>query len=275
MTEEQLSAGATPRQAELLFIGDLVALCKMTNDKLHTATIDPLHLYIHARDLAYFKLHLFSGDRPSDLAQIKAAESLRFPNDKGILFDHVLGKTLRSGDSRVFAVARHPNSAICPVQALDDYSPTRPSIKISLHSGPLLLLLAAALFFLMFSPQMLPKLGSRATWKLPDSPTRSFTVFAAVEPLPWHLLEALWTTLWNIWAGNLIAWLGITCNPTNRSYLKALRHKWPRLHQTHPPAMRQSINFEVSNLLSPRIYPVWLPHRYASHPKKCSMEHLI
>ena len=205
MTEEQLSAGATPRQAELLFIGDLVALCKMTNDKLHTATIDPLHLYIHARDLAYFKLHLFSGDRPSDLAQIKAAESLRFPNDKGILFDHVLGKTLHSGDSRVFAVARHPNSAISPVQALDDYTPTCPSIKISLHSGPLLLLLAAALFFLMFSPQMLPKLGSRATWKLPDSPTRSFTVFAAVEPLPWHLLEALWTTLWNIWAGNLIA----------------------------------------------------------------------
>ena len=137
MTEEQLSAGATPRQAELLFIGDLVALCKMINDKLHTATIDPLHLYIHARDLAYFKLHLFSGDRPSDLAQIKAAESLRFPNDKGILFDHVLGKTLRSGDSRVFAVARHPNSAICPVQALDDYTPTCPSIKISLNSGPL------------------------------------------------------------------------------------------------------------------------------------------
>ena len=27
MTEEQLSAGATPRQAELLFIGDQVALC--------------------------------------------------------------------------------------------------------------------------------------------------------------------------------------------------------------------------------------------------------
>ena len=109
----------------------------MTNDKLHTATIDPLHLYIHARDLAYFKLHLFSGDRPSDLAQIKAAESLRFPNDKGILFDHVLGKTLRSGDSRVFAVARHPNSAICPVQALDDYIPICTAIKISLHSSPL------------------------------------------------------------------------------------------------------------------------------------------
>ena len=83
MTEEQLSARATPRQAKPLFIGDLVALCKMINYKLHTATTYPIHLYIQARDLAYFKLHFFSGDRLSDLAHIKAAEILRFPNDKG------------------------------------------------------------------------------------------------------------------------------------------------------------------------------------------------
>lgn len=82
MTEEQFSARATPRQAKPLFIGDLVALCKMINYKLHTATTYPIHLYIQARDLAYFKLHFFSGDRLSDLAHIKAAEILRFPNDK-------------------------------------------------------------------------------------------------------------------------------------------------------------------------------------------------
>ena len=34
-------------------------------------------------------------------------------------------------------VARHPNSAICPVQALDDYIPICTAIKISLHSSPL------------------------------------------------------------------------------------------------------------------------------------------
>ena len=82
MTEEQFSARATPRQAKPLFIGDLVALCKIINYKLHTATTYPIHLYIQARDLAYFKLHFFSGDRLSDLAHIKAAEILRFPNDK-------------------------------------------------------------------------------------------------------------------------------------------------------------------------------------------------
>ena len=137
VTEEQLRARATPKQAEPLFIGDLVALCKVINGKLHTASTDPIHLYILARDLAYFKLHFFSGDRPSDLANIKAAEILRFPNDKGILFNHVFGKTLRSGDSRVFAVARHPNPAICPVKALDDYISICTAIKVSVHSGPL------------------------------------------------------------------------------------------------------------------------------------------
>ena len=109
----------------------------MINGKLHTASTDPIHLYILAGDLAYFKLHFFSADHPSDLANVKAAEILRFPNDKGILFNHIFGKTLRSGDSRVFAVARHPNPAICPVKALDDYISICTAIKISVHSGPL------------------------------------------------------------------------------------------------------------------------------------------
>ena len=137
VTEEQLKVRATPKQAEPLFIGELVALCQVITDKLHSPGTDPIHLYIHARDLAYFKLHFFSGDRPSDLSHVKATEILRFPNDKGILFNHVFEKTHRSGDSRVFAVMRHPNTAICPVKALDNYVSICMVLKISVHSGPL------------------------------------------------------------------------------------------------------------------------------------------
>ena len=54
--------------------GELVALCQVITEKLHSPGTDPIHLYIHARDLAYFKLHFFSGDRPSDLSHVKAAE---------------------------------------------------------------------------------------------------------------------------------------------------------------------------------------------------------
>ena len=98
---------------------------------------NPIHIYIHARDLAYFKLHFFSGDRPSDLSHIKVAKILRIPNDKGIVFNHVFGKTLHSGDSRVFTVARHPNPSICPVKALDDYMAICRAIRISVANGPL------------------------------------------------------------------------------------------------------------------------------------------
>ena len=87
--------------------------------------------------MAYFKLHFFSGDRPSDLSHIKAAEILRFPNDKGLIFNHVFGKTLRSGDSKVFAIARHPNQFLCPVKALDNYMTICQAITISVSTGPL------------------------------------------------------------------------------------------------------------------------------------------
>ena len=137
VTEEQLKARAIPKQAEPIFICDLSALCQVMDSKLRSASTDPIHLYIYSRDLAYFKLHFFSGDRPSDLSHIKAAEILRFPNDKGLIFNHVFGKTLRSGDSKVFAVARHPNQFLCPVKALDDYMTICQAIRISVSTGPL------------------------------------------------------------------------------------------------------------------------------------------
>lgn len=59
VTEEQLQARATPKQAEPLFISDLLTLCQVIDNKLRMAGNNPIHIYIHARDLAYFKLHFF------------------------------------------------------------------------------------------------------------------------------------------------------------------------------------------------------------------------
>ena len=148
-------------------------------------------------------------------------------------------------------------------------------IKISVHSGSLF----RATWLNVVLPDVFSTDAVKAWLKsyleaarLSNKTLYSFRRSGAITMA---LTAALWTTLWNIWVGNLIAWLGITCSSTNRSYLKALWHEWPRLHQTHPLATRKSISFEVLNLHSPRIYPVWLPHRYASHPEKCSMEHVI
>lgn len=70
LTEEQLQARVLPQQAEPFFVHDLMILCSKIEGLLKDPDIDPTHVFIYARDLAYFKLHFFSGDRSSDLSHI-------------------------------------------------------------------------------------------------------------------------------------------------------------------------------------------------------------
>ena len=60
-------------------------------------------IYVFARDQAYFKTLLFAGDRAGDLGKMKSEEMLYFPNKDGLLFNHVLTKSLRDGASNLFS----------------------------------------------------------------------------------------------------------------------------------------------------------------------------
>ena len=60
--------------------------------------------FVIACDEAYFKLAFTCGDQPGDLGQVKVPEILRFPNDDGLLFHHIWGKTLMDGDENGFGV---------------------------------------------------------------------------------------------------------------------------------------------------------------------------
>ena len=53
--------------------------------------------------------------------EISVSEIPLFPNDDGLLFNHVWGKTLRDGDSNVFGVCRNSQSVICPVKGIEQY----------------------------------------------------------------------------------------------------------------------------------------------------------
>ncbi|KAK3739966.1 hypothetical protein QZH41_000924 [Actinostola sp. cb2023] len=74
-----------------------------------------------------------NGDRPSDLSNIMYAEIQRMPNDKGILFHHVIGKTRRGSHSNVFGILRHNNLKICPVKGIEDSVATCRAIQINLY----------------------------------------------------------------------------------------------------------------------------------------------
>ena len=69
------------------------------------------------------------------MGQVKVPEILRFPNDDGLLFNHVWGKTLRDGDSNVFGIRRNSNSTICPVRAIEEYMAISRQLQIDLTTG--------------------------------------------------------------------------------------------------------------------------------------------
>ena len=116
-TEEQLQARITPKQAVPLFLPKLLLLARFLTGKIATRSINPSGLFILARDQAFFKTLFFSGDRGSDLGMVKTEEILRFPQNNGLLFNHVWGKTLRDGASNVSGIRRHVNQELCPVKA--------------------------------------------------------------------------------------------------------------------------------------------------------------
>ena len=98
-------------------------------------TENALDRFLIARDQAYFKLALFSGDRPGDLGQIKVPEILRFPNDDGLLFNHIWGKTLRDGDENVFGVRRNAHVEICPIRGIERYMEVARDVRVDLTRG--------------------------------------------------------------------------------------------------------------------------------------------
>ena len=120
-TEEPLQARIAPKQAVPLFLPKLLLLARFLNRKIAAHSINPSGLFILARDQAFLKTIFFSGDRGSDLGMVKTEEILCFPQDDGLLFNHVWGKTLRDGASNVSGIRRHLNPELCPVKAIETY----------------------------------------------------------------------------------------------------------------------------------------------------------
>lgn len=81
------------------------------------------------------KPFFFSGDRGADLGQVKCPEILRFPNDDGLLLNHVWGKTLRDGSANMFGLRRHPDSSVCPVHGIETYVAISKELGVDLTRG--------------------------------------------------------------------------------------------------------------------------------------------
>ena len=69
------------------------------------------------------------------MGQVNVPEILRFPNDDGLLFNQVWGKTLRDGSDNVFGIKRNPQTTICPVHGIERYMLVAPQLKLDLTQG--------------------------------------------------------------------------------------------------------------------------------------------
>ena len=104
-----------------MFLDKLKSLCSHLRNLVIAPHAKASTRCILARDLAFFSLDFFSGDRGSDLGRLKSSDVLRPPDGKGYLISQVFGKTLRGNQSNVFAEKPIPNSPYFPVRNLDFY----------------------------------------------------------------------------------------------------------------------------------------------------------
>ena len=69
------------------------------------------------------------------MGQVKVPEILRFPNNDGVLFNHVMGKTLRDGNSNIFGIQRNPQTKLCPVRGIGQCLAISDQGKVHFRSG--------------------------------------------------------------------------------------------------------------------------------------------
>ena len=124
-----------PNRPLLFFVNDLLQLSHLIDRKLQSEDLSPIDMFVLLRDQAFFKTLFFSGDRPGDLGQVKTPEILCFPDNGGLLFNHVWGKTVRDGLSNLSAIRRNANPDLCPVKAIDLYVAFAKGIGIDITSG--------------------------------------------------------------------------------------------------------------------------------------------
>lgn len=133
--DEQAQARISPKQAVPMFFDKLFTLCTSIKKLLLTPRTSPVSCYIYARDLAFFCLDFYSGDRASDLGRLKTQEVFNLPDNEGLLFHHTFGKTLRGKHRHIFAVKPSSQPLLCPVANLRLYVTLSAYMNIDLKQG--------------------------------------------------------------------------------------------------------------------------------------------
>ena len=134
--EEQAKARVFKKQATPIFFEKLTKLCLYLRGLVFSKGTTAVQRYLYARDLAFFCLDFYSGDRASDLGKIFTKEIVSLPDGNGFLFRHTFGKTLRGGGkTNTFMVKECPDPKTCPVANLKLYVKLCDLMSVNLREG--------------------------------------------------------------------------------------------------------------------------------------------
>ena len=133
---KQLESRVLPSQADLFFISDLATVAAHIGSRINKHDLSSSQLFVLTRDQAFFKTLFFARDRAGDLGRVKTQELLYFPCKEGLLFNHVLTKTLRDGSANLFSLKRYTKDlSLCPVMAIEVYISVSELLGMSLRQG--------------------------------------------------------------------------------------------------------------------------------------------
>lgn len=133
--EEQTICRRFPKKAVPFFLDKLSLLCTHLRSLMRASGVTPIELYILSRDMAFFSIDFFSGDRASDLGRVKSVDVLAKYDGNSFVFNQVFGKTLRGNNSNVFAIQKVKNSPVCPVANLRIYLALACKLGVDLKTG--------------------------------------------------------------------------------------------------------------------------------------------
>ena len=104
---------------------------------LHSPSSSPIQRYLMVRDIAFFVIDFFTGDRASNLGRLQSHSVFQLPDQRGFLLNFSFGKTLRGGGTptRPFVLLPVPSLRIYPVAWFQYYLEYCKAMSISLHPG--------------------------------------------------------------------------------------------------------------------------------------------
>ena len=139
VSEEQAEARVVPKQATPIFVDKLSKLCSYLRNLVFSKDATSIQRFLYARDLAFFCIDFYAGDRASDLGKVYTKEIFSSQDGNVIWFRHTFGKTLRGGGDALnvnrFPISRCQDPVICPVSNLNLYVNLCDLMKINLRDG--------------------------------------------------------------------------------------------------------------------------------------------